>query len=199
LSKEPGAVQEVDRIGQRLRQHHAHVGVAPCGHRRFRRTAPLDPVPELEGNRDAEPRDPVRPLAEHRLEPAHRRDDRRDRLVRARKGVVLAHLVPDRAEEVDHHHIEAAPPDLGAEKVGAVRVERMRHRRLADLPALRLAAHEQVVGLELAHDHRNGLRRQPGHAGDLGLGERAVPADQRHHQPLVLLAQLGLADRPLGL
>ena len=68
---------------------------------------------------------------------------------------------------------------------------------LADPAALRLAPLQQPVGLEVAHDHRDGLRRQPGQAGDLGLGERAVPPNQRQDQPFVLKAHSGLNRSPL--
>ena len=71
-------------------------------------------------------------------------------------------LVADAAGKVDEDEVEAAPPHLGAEEVGALRVERHRHRRLAHPPALRLAAPEQAVGLEVAHDDRDGLRREAG-------------------------------------
>ena len=89
-------------------------------------------------------------------------------------------------------NVEAAPPDLDADEEGALGVERQRHHRLADPPALRLAAPEQAVGLEVAHDHRHRLRRQPGHPRDLGLGQRPVPADEAQHQPLVLRPHPGL-------
>jgi hypothetical protein len=94
--------------------------------------------------------------------------------------------VPDGADEIDHDDVEAAAADLGAEKVGAVRVQRQRDRRLADPPPARLAAAEQVVGFELAHDHRDGLGREPGHPRELGFGQAAVTPHEREDEPLVL-------------
>ena len=43
-------------------------------------------------------------------------------------GVADAGAVADAADEIDQHDVEAAPPDLGAEEVGALGVERERHR-----------------------------------------------------------------------
>ena len=127
----------------------------------------------------------------------HLGQDPPDRLVRSREGVCEAGAVADGADEIDQHHVEAAPTDLGADEESALGIERHRHRGLADPAALRLAPLQQPVGLEVAHDHRDGLRREPGQAGDLGLGERAVPPHQGQDQPFVLQAHSGLIRSPL--
>ena len=60
------------------------------------------------------------------------------------------------------------------------------------LPRTGSLAQQQAFLLQLAHDDRDGLRRQPGHARDLGLGEAAVLADQRQHEALVVVAHAAL-------
>ncbi len=71
-------------------------------------------------------------------------------------------------------------------------IERHRDRGLADLAAHRLLAQQQAFLLELAHDDRDGLRRQPGHARDVGFGQAAVLAHQRQHEPLIVVAHAAL-------
>ena len=79
----------------------------------------------------------------------------------------------DAADQVDEHDVAAPPADLQAEREGAVRIEGEGHRRLADPAALAALLDDEPVGLELAHDHRDGLRRQPGQARDLRLRQAA--------------------------
>ena len=83
-------------------------------------------------------------------------------------------------------------PILRPKKNAPFGIEREGHRGLADPAALRRLLQQQPVGLELPHDDRDGLRRQPGQPRDLGLGEAAVAADQREDQPLVVEPHAGL-------
>ncbi len=115
-----------------------------------------------------------------------------------RIGIGLVQELEDLAGEVDQVEIDAAPADLQPEAQRALGVQRVRHQRLADLAAQRLAAQQQAIGLERIGDDRDGLRRQPGHAGDIGLGQVAVAADQRQHQALVVEAHAGLVGAARG-
>ena len=75
--------------------------------------------------------------------------------------------------------------------------------RLANLAALRRFLEQELVGLELPDDDRDGLRRKSGEPCDLGLGQAAVAADQRQRQALVveahpaLVGAAGQASAPL--
>src|SRR5262249_16903156 len=83
------------------------------------------------------------------------------------------------AGEIEQHKIGAGAADLEAERVRAIRVERYGHRRLPDPTPLRLLLEHQTVGLELPDDHRDGLGRKSGQAGDFRLRQAAVPANER--------------------
>ena len=187
-----GVVLQVDRPGHRRGELGAQVGLAPGLELGRRRADLLGPGPELERHRDAEAGDAAGVRAEQRLAGGDLGPDPADRVARRREGVARGGAVADAADEVDEHDLEAAAADLGAEEEGALRIERQRHQRLADPAALRLAAADQPVGFEMAHDHRDGLRREAGHPRDLGLRERPVTADQAQDQALVLLPHAGL-------
>ena len=98
----------------------------------------------------------------------------------------------DCADEIDQHQFCAAAPDLQAKEERAFRIERHRDERLSDTAAHRLLARQQVVRLQHAHDDRDRLRRKPGHAGDIRLGETAMLAHQRQHHTLVVVAHTAL-------
>src|SRR5690606_31471088 len=101
-----------------------------------------------------------------------------------RVAIGLVQRLDDLANKVDEVKVDAAPADLEAEGQRALRVERVGDRGLTDAPALRTAAAQQAVRLELVHDDRNGLRGEAGEARDVRLGQFAPPADQRQDQPL---------------
>ena len=124
--------------------------------------------------------------------------DELDRLARRRVAVGMLQHGRARCREIDQHQFGAAPADLQAEEERAFGIERHRDRGLADLAAHRLLAQQQAVVLELAHDDRDGLRREPGHAGDVGLGQAAVLAHQRQHQALVVVAHAALVGAAAG-
>ena len=171
----------------------ADVAVAPLVHDLARRAGGVGPVPQLERHGDAEPGDA---LVLRGVEPgAQALDagaDEIDGLARRRIAVGILQHGADVAEEIDQHQLGAAAADLQAEEIGAVGIERHRDGWLADLAAHRRLAQQQAFVLQLAHDDRDGLRRQPGHAGDLGLGKAAVLADERKHQALVVVAHAAL-------
>ena len=192
-----GVVLQVDRVGKVGGELGADVGRPPGGELGGRRADLLGPAPELEGHREAEPGDAAGAVGEERRAGGGLGADPADRLARGGVGVADAGAVADAADEIDQHEVEAAPAHLDAEEEGALGVERERHRGLPDAAALRLAAAEQVVGLEVAHDDGDGLRREAGHPRDLGLGQRAVAADKAEHQPLVLRAHAGLIGATL--
>ena len=62
--------------------------------------------------------------------------------------------------EIDQHEIAAAPPDLQAEREGALGIERHRDGRLTDAAAQRRLALQEPVGLQPIHDRRGRLHRQ---------------------------------------
>ena len=165
----------------------------PLVHDIARRAGGVGPVPELERHRDAEPGDP---LVLRRVEPgAHPLDAGAyeiQNLARRRVAVGILQHRADIAEKIDQHEFGAPAPDLQPDEIGAVGIERHRDGWLADLSAHRRLAQQQAFLLELAHDDRDGLRRQPRHARDVGLGEAAVLADEREHEALVLVAHAAL-------
>ena len=192
-----GVVLHIDRPGQLVGKLRADIRAPPGGEFLLRRPDLRRPVPEPERHGEPQPGDAPGMLPEQRLALRHLGPDQPDGVARHGEGVGRAALAPDPAGEVDQHEVETAPPDLGAEEVGAVRIERHRHRRLPDPPALRLAPPQQPVGLEVPHDHRDGLRRKPGHPRDLGFRQRPVPPHQAQHQPLVLRPHPGLVRAAL--
>ena len=76
--------------------------------------------------------------------------------------------------------------------MGGLGVERVRHRRLPEPAAQRLAAEQQLIVGRAVDDGRDGLGGEAGEPGQVRLGQLAVPADQRDDQPLVVDAGLGL-------
>jgi hypothetical protein len=81
-----------------------------------------------------------------------------------------------------------APADVDADRERAVRVERDRHRGLADLAALGREAPHQTVGLEPLGDGLHRGRGEMGQPCEVGLRQVAVQADRLQHHPLVELA-----------
>ena len=114
-------------------------------------------------------------------------------LLRARDRIDHAASRADAGGEIHQHQVTAAPADHQAEPEGAVRIERIRHRWLADAAALRLAGKQQSIRLQAIDDDRGGLGRKAGQARDLDLGEAALAADQRQDQALIIKADAALA------
>ena len=194
-----GVVLEVDGPGQERRRARARMSrrARPPSRPRARRS----PRPSSRARRAWRGRPRRCARRARRAAPRRRRPRSRISATTVSRGVGVGDSrslrpVADAADEVDEHDLEAAPPDLGAEEVGALGVERHRHERLADPAALRLPAAQQPVGLEVADDHRDRLRREPGHPRDLGLRQRPVAADEAEHQPLVLRPHPGLVRAP---
>ena len=100
------------------------------------------------------------------------------------------------ADKIHEHDVAPPAPDLDADRVGPLRVERHRNRRLADPSALGLLPDKQPVGLQPADDRRYGRRREAGEAGDVGLGKRPMMPDQGQHQALVINPNAGLPGSP---
>lgn len=166
----------------------------PLVHRAFRRADLVCPVPQFERGRDTDTRDPAAHFQRKiRRQAFDALGNEFQDSGHSRPGIGPVQRTALTADEIHEHKIGRTPPDLEAEGIGSVRIERHRDRRLADAAALRLAALEQPVLLERAHDDRDGLRRQSGQARDVGLGQRAMPANQRHHQPFIVGAHAGLA------
>ena len=92
------------------------------------------------------------------------------------------------AAKVRHHDLQAAPPDLDADAERALRMERQRHRGLADLAAHPVLLAQQTVLEQAPHDDGHGLARQVRDARQLGLGQGAVVAHCLKHDALVELA-----------
>ena len=107
-----------------------------------------------------------------------------------------ADLPANAADEVHEHDVGAAAADLQAEGIDGIGIEPHRHGGLADLAAHRLAAHQQALGLQHAHDDGDGLGGQAAAPGDIGLRQAAVPTHQRHDQPLVIGAHAHLVGAP---
>src|SRR5262249_38725583 len=111
-----------------------------------------------------------------------------------RIGIGLVNLGAPVAGKVEQNQIAAAPPDFQANEVGAIRIERERHQRLADLAALRLFFAQKTIGLQQADNHRDGLRGKSGAPGDLSLGKAAVAADEGEKQT----GMIGAKSRLMG-
>src|SRR5262245_15067743 len=94
----------------------------------------------------------------------------------------------DGAGEIDEHKVAAAAADLQAERQSPARVEGEGYRRLADLAPLARLLDDETVPLQRTHDDGDRLRRQSRQPGYLGLGQAAVPADQRQDQPFIVEA-----------
>ena len=101
-------------------------------------------------------------------------------------------LAANAADEVHQDDVEAAPPDLDAEREGAVGIERQRDGGLADATAFERFAAKQSVALELADDLGDGRRRQSGEPGNRGARQGTVLADERQDEPLIVEAYAGL-------
>ena len=71
-------------------------------------------------------------------------------------------------------------------------IEREGGRRLADAAAHLVAAQKKSACRQALDDHRHGLRRQPGHARQIRLCQPAMAAQQRDHEPLVILSDADL-------
>ena len=130
-------------------------------------------------------------VVEHALQFGEQRD-------RIGEVVLHAEALAHRAGEVDHQHVHAAPADLDADRERAIRIERDRHRGLADPPAQRLALDQQAVVDQGVDDQRDRLRAQVGEPSQIGLGQLAVEADRLQHHALVVLAHADVvgAARP---
>ena len=92
-------------------------------------------------------------------------------LLRIGIAVFEGFAAADLAHEVHRQHVQAAPPDLDAQRERAVRVERDRHGGLPDAAAQPLLLDYQAVFQQTVDDHRGGLRAQPRESGDVGLGQ----------------------------
>ena len=116
--------------------------------------------------------------------------------LRKRVGQVLAQ--PHLAGEVDQQPVGAAPADLDADRKSPVRVQRQRHRGLADASSHRLMAQQQIVFFQPGRDQAYGLRSEPGQARQIGLGQAAMGADGLQHHPLIELPHADVvgASRP---
>jgi len=99
---------------------------------------------------------------------------------------------PDAAAKIDQHQIAAAPADLEAERIGAVRIERHRNRRLADPAAQRRLALQEPVRLQPVHDRRRRLHRKSRQSRHLDLGQRPEAPHEGEQQPLVVEPDAGL-------
>jgi hypothetical protein len=96
-----------------------------------------------------------------------------------------AHAAP----EIRKDEVRAAAADLEPHGEGAFGVEAHGNAGLAHAPALRLSAPDQAFALQLAQDHRHGLRRQARRARQVASRQRAVALERRQDQPLVVVAQ----------
>ena len=56
------------------------------------------------------------------------------------------------------------------------------------LPRCGVSLTSRLVSFKLPDNHRNGLRRKPGEPGDFGLGQAAMPADEREGQAFIVKA-----------
>ena len=169
------------------------VDPAPGVHALGRRADLLGPGPHLVGHGDAEADDPqaqpgVDRAGDPRLRLTHEIEDEVD----VRVGIGQPFARPHHAEEIHQHEFDRAAADLQAEGEGTGWIEPHRDRGLADPAAPRHVPQHQFLRLERPHDDRCSLRRQAGAAGDLGLGELAVLADQAEDGALVMGAQPGL-------
>ena len=155
------------------------------------------PIPELEGQRDAEPGDPLLLLGRQRPGQALQivRDEGGER-GGERIRIGLMQPVADMAEKIDQHQIAASPSDLEAEGEGTFGMQAEGDGRLAHPAPLGIAAQKQPVLLQPADDARGGLDREPGQPGDLDLGQAAVAADQGKDQALVVEADAVLIAPP---
>ncbi len=174
-----GIVLDGDRQSRRLRDVARDVEIPPRLHRVARRVDRVEPVPEFEWRRDADPGDPAllaRVQVGHQMGMAlgKKIHDRRWRRV----GVVPLALHAQPPGHVDQHQVGALAADVEAEGQYSVGIERHRDRRLADLAADRRATDQQPVLLERADDDRDGLRRQVGPPRNLGAGQATMPLDQ---------------------
>jgi hypothetical protein len=184
-----GVVLQVDRIAAHRLEFGLHVHRAPGVHRIARQADDAAPLPDLERHGDAEPRDPPRGRGPEVLRlPDHGIGGEAQDL--GGHGILVGQPGPchDRAHEIGQHQFRTAPPDLQPEEEGPVRGEGDRHRGLPHLAPHRLSLAQQPLGLECAHDDRDGLRRQPGQPGDPRLGQRPVLADDGQDEPFVMVA-----------
>ena len=105
-----------------------------------------------------------------------------------RKRVGQAFALAHHTRKVDQQAVRAAPADVDTDGKRAVRVQRQRHRWLADAPAYAFVANQQAVVLQPRGDQADGLRGQAGQARQIGLGQAAVLAYRLQHHALIELA-----------
>ncbi len=195
-----GVVLQGDRIGHASRDLGFEIDAAPLVHLGLRGAHLACPAPQFEGRGHAEARDTGALLRAHRClelgQPLLHEGQKR-----AGHGIGegASHLPADAADEIHQHDIGAAPADLHAERIDRFRIEPHGHGRLADLAAQGFAADQQALGLQRAHDDRHRLGGQAAAPRDLGLGQAAVPAHQRHDEALVIGAHAHLVRSPAGI
>ena len=115
----------------------------------------LDPGPKLERHRHAHPADPARAgrLAARPPAAAAPRPRRPPPRPASDSGRPAAATPRTRPRKSISDQVRRPPPDLQPEEIRPVRVQRHRHRRLADPAPHRLAPQQQPVLLQRAHDH----------------------------------------------
>jgi hypothetical protein len=190
-------VVEVDGPGTEPCELGPHVGGAPGIAIGLGGAELLRPRPHLIRGGDAEPGDPADPFRRQALQQLvdafH--GEAADSLGR-RVAIDLMQEFQDLAVEIDEIEVGAAAADLEAEGEGALGVERIGHGGLPHPSALRLALEQQAIGSQLVDDERNGLGGEAGQAGDIGLGEARMVADERQHQALVIEPDARLVAAP---
>jgi len=180
-------ILHIDRHVAENGQFGRDVTVAPGVQRAGRRRDMLDPVPKLERHGNAKAADSTalrhgQPGAERRQRIQNKAHDRFGR------GVAIG-LPPEAdrlAQQIDQHKVNRAPPDLQPVEKGPIRRQRHRDRRLADAAPDRFTPAQKAIRLEPAHDDGDGLRGKPGHPGDIGFGQGAVPAHEGQHEAFVM-------------
>ena len=176
------------QIGERLHSSR-QVDALPSGQRlRGLATEHIAPLVQRQRRGQAQPHHPAPGLAPARLQRLQALGDLAQQALGV--GVVVAQFktVHRLATKIGHQQLQVASAHLHPHAVGAIGVERQRHRGLPHLAAHPLLFEQQAVVEQAVDDDRHRLARQLGQARQVGFGHGAVQANGLQHGALVELA-----------
>lgn len=92
----------------------------------------------------------------------------------------------DGAGEIGQNAAGALTSKLKADRIGALRIDRVRNDRLSARCLLRLAGNQKVRARQFLDNVGHRLRGQRGHPRDRRPGQRSTAADRLDHNPAVM-------------